>query len=114
MQIPPDFAYEERFSDAELQSIIDEGMIYMCACPAQVAESVLKLRSLLQYQLRCITDPENEPAVHAAIAKSTIQSHEIMQDCLNTVIALEKWDRSTLKMPEGLRKRQMQELLSDK
>ena len=72
-----------------------------------------KLRTLLQYQLKCSADPENDAAVHAAIARSTIQSHQIMQDCLDTVIALENWDRATLTMPPGLRKRQMQELLSD-
>ena len=36
-----------------------------------------------------------------------------MQDCLDRVIELEKWDRATLVMPEGLRNRQMRELLSD-
>jgi len=108
-----DAPYEERYTDADLVSIIEQGLIYMCACPAQLAEALLKLRSLLQYQMRCLTDPVNDAAVHAAIAKSTVQSHHIMQDCLDTVIALEKWDRATLQMPEGLRKRQMQELLAD-
>jgi hypothetical protein len=109
-----DLPYEERYTDAELVSIIEQGMIYMCACPAQVAEALVKLRTLHKYQLACATDPTNDLAVHAAIAKSTVQSHHIMQDCLDTVVALERWDRTTLQMPEGLRKRQMQDLLSDK
>jgi hypothetical protein len=108
-----DLPYEERYSNAELVSIIEQGLIYMCACPAQVAEALLKLRSLLQYQLKCVEDPLNDSEVHRTIAKSTIQSHHILQDCLDDVIALEKWDRATLQMPEGLRKRQMQELLAD-
>jgi len=29
--------YVERFTDAELEKIIESGLIYMCACPAQVA-----------------------------------------------------------------------------
>ena len=29
-----------------------------------------------------------------------------MQDCLSEVLLLEKWDRITLEMPEGLRQRQ--------
>lgn len=103
--------YEERYTDAELDSITEQGLIYMCACPAQVAYTLRKLRSLLQYQLQCSVDPKNDALVHAAIARSTIQSHQIMQDCLDTVIALEKWDRTTLKMPEGLRQRQLQEVL---
>lgn len=111
--IQADLVYEERYSDAELVSIIEQGMIYMCACPAQVADALRKLRSLLQYQMQCSANPVNDAAVHAAIAKSTIQSHHIMQDCLDTVIALEQWDRATLQMPEGLRQRQIQELLAD-
>lgn len=109
----PDVIYEERYSDDELDSIIEQGLIYMCACPAQLADALRKLRSLLRYQVRCTADPENNAAVHTAIAKSTIQSHQIMQDCLDTVIALENWDRATLTMPPGLRKRQLKELQSD-
>jgi hypothetical protein len=67
-----------------------------------------------KYRLACATNPENDLAVHAAIAKSTVQSHHIMQDCLDSNIDLEKWDRTTLQMPEGLRKRQMRDLLSEK
>jgi hypothetical protein len=113
MQTLPDVTYQDRFSDMDLDSIIEQGMIYMCACPAQVADIMRKLRSLMNYQLQCSADPVNDTAVHAAIFKSTIESHEIMQKCLEAVIALEKWDRKTLKMPDGLRRRQMQELLSD-
>ena len=36
-----------------------------------------------------------------------------MQECLEKVIELEEWDRSTLEMPAGLRKRQLQEILAD-
>ena len=105
--------YEERFTDAELGKVIEQAMIYMCACPAQVADILRKLRELYRYQLRCLETPQNDPAVHALIAQSMIQSHSIMQDCLDKVIALEGWDRSTLEMPAGLRKRQLQEIISD-
>jgi hypothetical protein len=71
-------------------------MIYMCACPAQVAEALMKLRALRQYQINCLKDPTNDLAVHTAIAKSTAQAHYIMQDCLDTVVSLENWDRDTL------------------
>lgn len=109
-----DAPYEERYTDSDLVSIIEQGLIYMCACPAQVAEALLKIRALHKYQQTCLSNMENDSAVHATIAKSTVQSHHIMQDCLDTIIALEKWDRDTLKMPENLRQRQMQELLADK
>lgn len=106
--------YEERFTDAELGKVIEQAMIYMCACPAQVADSVRKLRELYRYQLRCIAHPEHSNDVHAQIMQSTLQTHSIMQDCLDKVIELEKWDRSTLEMPVGLRKRQLQEIISDR
>jgi hypothetical protein len=105
--------YDERFSDAELGKVIEQAMIYMCSCPAQVAESVRKLRELYRYQLRCIDIPKNNDAVHALIAQSTIQAHSLMQDCLAKVIELEDWDRATLEMPDGLRQRQLKEISSD-
>ena len=105
--------YEDRYTDAELGKVVEQSMIYMCACPAQVADSVRKLRELYRYQLRCIANPENDKLVHVQIAESTIESHAIMQDCLDKIIEMESWDRSTLEMPVGLRKRQLQEMLSD-
>jgi hypothetical protein len=105
--------YEERFTDSELGKIIEEGMIYMCACPAQVAEAMRKLRELYRYQQLCLSQPVNDATVHNAIAASTIQAHAILQDCLDQVLDLEKWDRSTLQMPANLRVRQMTEMLGD-
>lgn len=105
--------YEERFTDSELDKVIEQAMIYMCACPAQVADAMRKLRELYRYQQRCMENPENSIAVHSLIAQSTLQTHSLMQDCLEQVIELEGWDRTTLEMPAGLRKRQMQEMLSD-
>ena len=104
--------YEERYTDAELSRVMEQALIYMCACPAQVAESVRKLRGLYRYQLQCLTNLQNSNAVHEQIAQSTIQSHSIMQDCLDKIIELEEWDRTTLEMPAGLRQRQLQEISS--
>ena len=105
--------YEERFTDAELDTVIEQGMIYMCACPAQVADGLRKLRELLRYQNRCLKNPSNDSRVHTTIASSVIEAHEVLQRCLDDVIVLEKWDRATLEMPADLRKRQMREILSD-
>jgi hypothetical protein len=105
--------YEERYTDAELGKVIEQAMLFMCACPAQVADSVRKLRELHRYQMRCIGNPDNDKHVHALIAQSTVEAHTVMQDCLDKVIDLECWDRTTLEMPAGLRKRQLQEMLSD-
>jgi hypothetical protein len=105
--------YDERLTDAELGSVIEQAAIYMCACPAQVADSIRKLRELRRYQLTCMEAPNNNYAVHAQILQSTIHSHSVMQECLEKVIELEGWSLNTLKMPEGLRRRQMQEILSN-
>ena len=97
--------YVERFSDAELERIVDEATIYMCACPAQVAVAVRDLRGLYRYQLGCLQETEAESAVHRAIAASAVAAHAELQDCLDRVLDMEGWDRATLRMPEGLRRR---------
>jgi hypothetical protein len=103
--------YEEQFSDNELGQIIEQGLIYMCACPAQVAEGVRKLRETYRYQKSCLSDPVNDAKVHKTIEASVVRAHAILQECLSEVLVLEQWDLSTLQMPEGLRTRQMRELL---
>jgi hypothetical protein len=105
--------YEERFSDAELGKIIEEGMIYMCACPAQVAEAMRTLRALHRYQLNCLSQPQNDAGVHSTIAESAVEAHATLQDCLDRVLDLEKWDRATLTMPPNLRVRQLGAMLDD-
>ncbi len=98
------FSY--RFTDEQLENVIDEGLIYMCACPAQVAQSIRSLREVQRYQLSCLTDPENDSSVHQAIAKAAQAAQSIMEDCMDKILDIEKWDRTTLTMPAGLRKRQ--------
>jgi len=98
-----------KFSDRDLEHIVEQGMIFMCACPAQVAGAMQQLRQLVAYQMRCISDPDNNIEVHQQIADSTIKAHRELEACLTKVIALEHWDPVTLDMPEGLRKRQLDE-----
>jgi hypothetical protein len=105
--------YEERYSDADLQHIVNEGLIYMCACPAQVADAIRKIRELYRYQDHCLKDPGNAAEVHRTIAQSAILAHSQLQDCLDQVLVLEQWDRSTLNMPANLRVRQAKAMLSD-
>ncbi len=105
--------YEEKFTDAQLSHIIEQGMVYMCACPAQVAEAIRKLRELRSYQIRCLSDSSNDGRVHQAIADKVSTAHNTMQECLEDIIRMEGWDRETLEMPANLRKRLMQEMLSD-
>jgi hypothetical protein len=104
---------QKQFSDQELSQIIEEGAIYMCACPAQVAVQLRTLRALLLYQSACEVDPGNDARVHRAIAEATLRAHEVMETCMVDVLALEGWDRTTLKMPEGLRRRRDEVIARD-
>lgn len=38
--------YEVQFSDEALAHIVEQGLIYMCAGPAQVADGIRKLREI--------------------------------------------------------------------
>ncbi len=97
--------YIERFSDSDLERIIDEATVYMCACPAQVAVALRNLRGLYRYQIGCLKGDSAESEVHRLIADSTVAAHEELQDCLDRVLTLEQWDRTHWRMPEGLRQR---------
>jgi hypothetical protein len=105
--------YTERFSDADLVKIIDEGMIYMCACPAQLAEALRKVRQLYRYQNSCLLEPRNDSNVHKAIAESAAMAHQQLEDCMEKILEIEKWDRATLSMPAGLRRRQAEEIAGE-
>ena len=105
--------YAERFTASELEKIIDASMIYMCACPAMVAESVRKLREMYSYQINCLEDPDNCSIVHQSIARNTAIAHAQMQDCLEEVLMFEEWDLTTLNMPAGLRRKQTKEMLAN-
>lgn len=105
--------YVERFTDTELAHIMEEGFIYMCACPAQVAQAVRTLREVHRYQINCLQDSSNVAIVHQTIARSTALAHAQLESCLDEVLNLEQWDRATLRMPEGLRQRQFKHIEQD-
>jgi hypothetical protein len=103
-----------RFTNEQLQRIIEEAMIHMCACPAQVAKQIQQLRDLYAYQRNCLG--RDNPAlvvVHERIADSTRRAHAEMEQCLSDVLGMEGWDRATLTMPEGLRELRRQAIEND-
>ena len=99
-----------RFTNQQLEKIIDEGLIYMCACPAQVAQSIRSLREVYDYQQNCLTETKNDTKVHQEIAKAAQIAQSVMEDCMDKILDLDKWDRATLTMPAELRKRQAKEI----
>lgn len=95
---------KQRFDNESLEKIIDASLIYMCACPAQVAKAIKDLRALYDYQLNCISQGALNDEVHRLIAEAAVENHKNMEDALDRVLILEQWDRESLEMPEGLRK----------
>jgi hypothetical protein len=105
---------EVRFPNDVLSRIIDEATIYMCACPAQVCEQIRHLRNLVDYQANCMTKAGPDMlASHKAIADMASQAHAVMEACLDRILDLEGWDRSTYAMPTGLRELQLKEVQDD-
>ena len=104
---------QQRFSDEQLHQIVEEASIYMCACPGQVANELRQLRYLIRYQRDCITEGKSPSLVHQTIAAASQEAHAVMEGCLDRVLDIEDWDRTTLKMPAGLRKLRDEILASD-
>lgn len=94
-----------RYTAAQLETIIEEASIYMCACPAQVAVAIRQLRDLHRYQVTCIRSPQGIPGVHERIVEATAVAHAEMERCLTDIMTMEGWDPVTFRMPEGLRQR---------
>jgi hypothetical protein len=92
-----------RYTNDQLEQILEEAMIYLCACPAQVSEQLLLLRKLFDYQNSCISKGSLLAEVHRRIADATRVAHAEMEQCLNDVLKMEGWDPQTLIMPDGLR-----------
>ncbi len=94
-----------KYSNAELEKIRDQGLVYMCMCPSQVSEHISNLRRLFAYQLNCTSKSKMalDITTHERIAKATHEAHDIMQACLDDVLHHEGWDLETLEMPANLR-----------
>jgi hypothetical protein len=95
----------EQYSAGQISKIIDQALVYQCACPAQVCKTIFELRELFAYQMGCADGAGNDRRVHGAIAKATERSHEVMEDCLREILQIEGWDLATLTMPASLRKK---------
>lgn len=96
----------KHFEDHQLTRILDQSLLYQCACPAQVCRTLLNLRELHAYQMDCRDRSETDRQVHEAIALSASRTHAEMENCLKHILALEGWDLETLTMPQALRELQ--------
>lgn len=97
---------EKTFSDDQISQILDQALVYQCACPAQVCRAILGMRELHEYQQDCLDRTDTDKKVHQAIGTSAADSHATMEKCLENILEIEGWDMATLQMPESLRKLQ--------
>lgn len=96
---------DEKFSASQISKVIDQALLYQCACPAQVCRAIYELRELYEYQMNCANDTANDRRVHEAIAEATDRAHQVMEACLGEILDIEGWDRATMAIPEALKKK---------
>ena len=101
------------YNKQQLERILEEALIYMCACPAQVAEELLHLRKLFAYQQNCISKGALMADVHHRISDSARKAHAEMEQCLGDVLQMEGWNTQTFAMPAGLRQVRQQSMDQD-
>ena len=96
---------KEKYNASQVSKVIDQALVYQCACPAQVCRAIFELRELHEYQMNCASDSANDELVHKTIAQATEKAHELMEDCLTSILDIEGWDKGSLTMPEALKKK---------
>jgi len=96
---------KERYDAAQISRVLDQALVYQCACPAQVCRAIFELRELYDYQRHCASDTVNDRRVHELIAGATERAHEAMEDCLAQVLEIEGWDPQTLTLPDQLKRK---------
>lgn len=98
-----------RFSNEVITRILEQSVVYQCACPAQVCRSINELRALFVYQADCLNLTDTDIAVHRRIVDAVQIGHAEMEKCLEDILLLEGWDMNTFKMPEALMNRILQQ-----
>ena len=99
---------DHKFTALQLDIINKQAELYNCVGPIHVSMKIINLRKLFDYQKTCMDMPSQSDVqmqVHQRIAEVTKQAHQLMEQCLDEILELERWDKSKLEMPEGLRTR---------
>lgn len=92
-----------RFPQEVITHILEQSLIYQCACPAQVCKNINEQRALYAYQESCLNETDTDRAVHQSIADAAMFCHAEMEKCLEAILILGKWDMTTYEMPEHLK-----------
>lgn len=96
---------ELRFSVEIITHILEQSIIYSCACPAQVCKVINEQRALYKYQQRCLNLADIDKAVHQLISDTVKLTHAQLEQCLEQILLLEGWDMQTYQMPESMQKK---------
>ena len=96
---------KEQFNATQISKVIDQALVYQCACPAQVCKAIFELRELFDYQMNCASDTKNDILVHKTIAAAAEVSHEIMEECLKKILQIEGWNQADFLMPAYLKQK---------
>lgn len=98
-----------RFSSEQLGKILEQAMLYQCACPAQVTRLLTEIHLLKRYQQTCLDQTQTDTAVHQRIYDTLQAITPTVEDCLETILCEEGWDMESLEMPEALQKQLLKE-----
>lgn len=99
-----------QYSITQLNRIIEQAMVYQCACPAQVSKLLIELSLLAQYQRECLDKTPVDATVHLRIRETIASVMPEVEACLTDILTTEGWDMNTLEMPADLQKRLIDEL----
>lgn len=94
-----------RFSDDEITHILQQSIIYTCACPSQVCKAINEQRALYRYQAGCLNLTDTDKAVHQLISDTVELTHAQLEECLEQILLMEGWDMETYQMPEAMQKK---------
>ena len=87
---------KEKYNASQVSKVIDQALVYQCACPAQVCRAIFELRELHEYQIgellhRELCDANGDevaielgPLVGGAISQIGWVIHEFLRWCGQT------------------------------
>jgi len=98
-----------RFSSEQLGKILEQAMLYQCACPAQVTRLLTEIHLLERYQQKCLDQTHTDAVVHQRIQDTLQAITPAVEACLETILHEEGWDMDSLEMPAALQKQLLDE-----
>ena len=98
---------DKRFTDAQIDTICQQGVNASCACPSHLSNEIKNIRSLFHYQNECLIEDKTvlKAKSHKMLKEATQIAHAVLELCLKDILINEEWDMETLTMPTHLREK---------